>query len=97
MGTLVLDGELTIYRAAELKETLLNALAADTRDLEINLAAVTELDSSGLQLLMMVKKAAQQQKRDVQLLAHSPAVLEVFEILNVAAHFGDPMVIADRA
>ncbi len=95
MATLVLDGELTIYRAAELKETLLNALAADTRDLEINLAAVSELDSAGLQLLMLVKKAAQQQKRDVHLVAHSPAVVEVFETLNVAAYFGDPMVIAE--
>ena len=97
MSTLVLDGELTIYRAAELKETLLNALAADTGELEINLAAVTELDSAGLQLLMLVKKAARQHQRDVHLVAHSPAVVEVFELLNVAAHFGDPMVIADRS
>ena len=95
MGILALEGELTIYRAAELKDTLLNALAADTGDLEINLAAVSELDSAGVQLLMLVKKAAQQQQRDVHLVAHSPAVVEVFEILNLGAHFGDPMVIAE--
>jgi len=28
------------------------------------------------------------------LTAHSPAVLEVFEILNLAAYFGDPMIIS---
>jgi anti-sigma B factor antagonist len=96
MSILAIEGELTIYRAAELKDTLLNALAADMSDLELNLAAVTEMDSAGLQLLMMLKKAAHQQKRELHLVAHSPPVLEVFELLNVAAHFGDPLVIAEQ-
>jgi len=32
-------------------------------------------------------------QRKLHLVAHSPAVLEVLEMLNLAAHFGDPLVI----
>ncbi|MET3131611.1 anti-sigma B factor antagonist [Oxalobacteraceae bacterium GrIS 1.11] len=92
-ATLRIEGEMTIYRAAELKPVLLAALEQpDT--LDVDLSAVTELDSSGVQLLMMAKKQAQQQGQNLQLLAHSPAVLDVMELLNLAAYFGDPLVIA---
>jgi anti-anti-sigma factor len=88
---LALDGELTIYRAAELCELLKAALAADG-DLELNLAGVTEMDSAGVQLLMAAKKSAMSRQRSLRLVEHSPAVLEVFEMLNLAAHFGDPLL-----
>jgi anti-anti-sigma regulatory factor len=61
--------------------------------LVVNLAAVTELDTCGLQLLMLAKRSAAKLGGELQLVAHSPAVLEVFELLNVAAFFGDHLVI----
>lgn len=85
---LKMEGELTIFRAAELKPVLLDAVAVT----EINLSAVTELDTAGLQLLMLAKKAALAQGRELNLTGHSPAVLDVFELLNVAAYFDDHMV-----
>jgi anti-sigma B factor antagonist len=87
-----LDGELTIYRAAELRVALQAALA-ETGDLELDLAGVTELDSAGVQLLISAKKTAAATQRELHLVNHSPAVLEVFELLNLAGHFGDPLVI----
>ncbi len=92
---LQITGELTIYRAAELKELLLQALAQSSGDLDIDLSGVTEMDVAGLQVLMMAKQAAQALQRDLHLLNHSPAVVEVFEVLNVAAFFGDPLVISE--
>lgn len=89
---LVIDGELTIYRAAELCELLKTALSNDA-DLELNLAGVTELDSAGVQLLMAAKKSALARQHSLRLIEHSPAVLEVFEMLNLAAHFGDPLLV----
>ena len=47
---------------------------------------------SGLQLLMLAKKTALAENRELRLVGHSPAVLEVFELLNVAAYFGDHLV-----
>ncbi|QTN28972.1 STAS domain-containing protein [Rhodoferax sp. AJA081-3] len=90
-----ITGEMTIYRAAELKEQLLLALAQEPGTLVIDLSSVTEMDVAGLQVLIMAKQAAKAQNRELRLVAHSPAVLEVFEILNVAAFFGDQLVMAE--
>lgn len=91
--TLRLAGELTIYRAAELKDALLAPLASGVT-LEIDLAGVTELDTAGLQLLMLAKKTAQAQGAALRLLGHSAAVVDVFELLGMAGWFGDPLVMA---
>ena len=91
-AALRIDGEMTIYRATELKQDLLVALDK-TKELEIDLAAVTELDTAGVQILMLLKRQAMATECKLHLVAHSPPVLEVFELLNLAAYFGDPLVI----
>ena len=92
-SVLRIEGELTIFRALELKDALL----AQPLPLEIDLSGVTELDSAGVQLLLLAKKTALGQQRELRLVAHSPAVIEVFELLNLAAHFGDPLVMHGSA
>jgi anti-anti-sigma factor len=81
------DGELTIYRAAELRDALLAALAglADGDSLQVDLSAVTEMDCAGVQLLMAARKTARAGGRDVRIVDRSPAVTEVFDILQLAA------------
>jgi len=88
-----IEGELTIFRAMELKLALLPVPPLT----EIDLSGVTEIDTAGVQLLMLAKKTALAEGRELRLLAHSPAVIEVFELLNVAAYFGDPLVMDSRA
>lgn len=90
---LKVSGELTIYGAAVLKVELLGYLAG-ARHLEINLAEVEELDSAGFQLLYLLKREAREAGKTLSLLAHSPATLEVLELLNMEAYFGDPVVLA---
>lgn len=92
-NTLRIEGEFTIFRAAELKHTLFAAQPFT----EIDLSAVTELDSAGLQLLMLAKKTALAQGRELRLIGHSEAVIEVFELLNVSGYFGDPVVMGSPA
>jgi anti-anti-sigma factor len=87
-----LDGELTIYRAADLKVTVLEALR-QARVLEIDLSGVTELDTAGLQVLMLAKQTAAAEQRELRLLQHSPAVVEIFEMLDLVAFFGDAVLI----
>lgn len=55
---LAIDREMTIYRAAELKHVLLAPLAAGT-GLDLDLAQVTELDTAGIQLLLLARHEAQ--------------------------------------
>lgn len=92
VNRIALDGELTIYRAADLKVLVLDALRK-ARILEIDLSGVTELDTAGLQVLMLAKQAAAADQRTLHLVQHSPAVVEIFEMLDLVAFFGDAVLI----
>lgn len=83
-----IEGELTIYTAAETKERIVAALAADSA-LDIDLSQVGEIDSAGLQLLIMAQRAAKALGRDVALVNHSTAVRECLELCNMSAVSGD--------
>lgn len=88
-----IDGEMTIYNAAEIGEKLFPALQ-DSRDLVINLANVTEIDSAGVQLLMLAKKERTTRDLVLNLTDHSDAVLDVFELMDMVTYFNDPVVLS---
>ncbi|MBX9937379.1 MAG: STAS domain-containing protein [Burkholderiaceae bacterium] len=92
--SLRIEGEMSIYRAQELKQLLLEPLQQPHTTVEVNLSGVTDLDTAGLQLLLLAKRTALQQEGQLRLVGHSPAVLGVFDLLNLAAHFGDDLVIS---
>ncbi|MFY9178741.1 MAG: STAS domain-containing protein [Venatoribacter sp.] len=53
----VLEGEFTIYRAQELKEQLVQwILASPKSQLNLELNGITEVDTAGLQLLLLAKR-----------------------------------------
>jgi anti-anti-sigma factor len=89
---LAVRGELTIYGAAE-AYGVLDGVLAEGRDLRVNLSQVTELDSTGVQLLLAAKSAVEGKNRRFELVAHSPAVLEVMDLLQLSPVFGDPVVV----
>lgn len=89
---LSISEDLTIYHAQEQKQIFLDALSkAD--ELELNLAQVSEMDTAGLQLLILVKKEALRVGKCVRIVAHSQAVSSVIDFCNMAAEFGDPLII----
>lgn len=90
-GRVQLQGSLDIYAAAELHAQLLQWLAAHPR-LELDLSAVDDIDSSGVQLLMAAKRHARTQGRSLHLVAHSAAVLRTLELCQLLGYFGDPVV-----
>ena len=70
MRSLTLAGELTIQTAAQKKVGLLAFLdrtAGAQADLELDLSDVTELDTAGVQLLLMVRREARAQGRNLTL------------------------------
>ena len=93
VSQLRIAGEMTIYTAAELKAELMIHMA-QPGDLEIDLSEVSELDSAGLQLLILAKREALREERSVHLTGHSRAVLDVLDICNLAPYFGDPVVLS---
>lgn len=92
---LVLEGDLTIYQAPEQKRSLLEALE-QAKVLELDLSQLGEVDSAGLQVLLLTKRESLAMGRELRILAHSPSLQEVLEFLNVASYFGDPLVISAR-
>jgi len=89
---LSLAEDLTIYHALEQKNILLEALRS-TEDLELDLLKVSEIDTAGLQLLILLKKEAQSTGKRVSIVAHSQAVRSVIDFCNLATELGDPLVI----
>ncbi len=94
-GKAAIGGNLTIYEAAEGKKALLDALDS-VAELEINLSAVAEMDTAGVQLLVLLKQVAAASGKKLHLVAHSPASLDVLDCYKLAAFFGDPVVIPSR-
>jgi anti-anti-sigma factor len=85
--SLGLAGELTIHTAAEEKATLvafLDVTAAEGADIELDLSDVTELDTAGVQLLLMARHEAQSQGRHLRLVSPSHTVVEVLRIAHLS-------------
>lgn len=90
-----IDDEMTIYSASTLKDELLNQLES-SKDLEVSLQDVSEMDSAGLQIMLVMRDQAQKAGKNLRFVHHSAAVIDVIETLNLAAHFGDPIVMPAR-
>jgi anti-anti-sigma factor len=92
IARIALEGELTIYRAAELKETLLPQInGADV--IELDLSQVSEIDSAGLQLLVAAKLEAMIRDKRLSMVGHSKPVLEVIDLCDLGGFFGDQIVL----
>ena len=90
---MALSGELTIYNAAAFKEAFVPHLEK-CKSLVIDLSDVSEIDTSCFQLLIQTKRELEAQDKPVQLVSHSPAVLEVLALLGQEEFFGDPLLLA---
>ncbi len=89
---MVITDDMTIYHAEALKETLLQGLTRNTV-FELDLSRVAEIDTAGIQLLMLLKRESLNTGRTCHIVAHSPAVHELIDFFNIAGYFGDPLVI----
>jgi anti-sigma B factor antagonist len=98
-----ITGELTIHTAAEQQAALLAALeaasAANAPALVVNLGGVTELDTAGLQVLLLAQREAAGLGRRFELAAVSQAVTDVLAIVHLDHRLavGGPQSRGDRS
>jgi len=85
-----LDGELTIYRAQELRQTLLDALD-QPGDLRLDLEGVSELDSSAVQLLLAARQDALAAGKRFAISVASGPVREVLGLMGLAGLLHPPL------
>jgi len=90
---LIIQDEMTVYNVLEQKNILLPHLKAD-KELKIDLSGVAEIDSAGMQLLIMMKRRAKSINNQLILVHHSQAVTEVLALFNLTSFFGDPVIIS---
>lgn len=90
-----LEGELTIYTVSASRQQLLAALDQHPA-LDLDLSLVTEIDGAGVQLLMSARKQALALDKPFQLSKHSVPVLDMWDRLDLAAWFGDPLILPAR-
>lgn len=78
----VIEGEFSIYRAAELAAQLQTWVpqALPSGRIAIDLSQVSEMDSAGLQLLLSLKQCAHAGCADFALTAASTAVTQVLRL-----------------
>jgi len=94
---LAIKGEFTIFTAASIKANLLDLIHRDAApDIEIDLSDVTEIDSAGLQLMVMAKREAVCLDKNVRFSNHSSPVLDLIELYDLTGFFGDPILIRSR-
>jgi anti-anti-sigma factor len=74
------------------KQQLMAALD-DAEALELDLSQVAEMDTAGLQLLLLAKREAGRQNKHLSIVAHSPVVRQTLDFCNLATFFGDPVII----
>jgi anti-sigma B factor antagonist len=89
----VIEGNMTIYEAAADKPVLLDALAK-AKEMEVDLSSLHEMDTAGLQLLILLKRESLRTGTVMRLVGHSPASLDVLGRYNMAAYFADPAVVS---
>ena len=92
---IAIEGPMTIYEAAAHKRLLLEALGR-VAELEVDLSRVSELDTAGLQLLLLAKREAARANKVVRLTAHSAATLDAIDLCRLGGYFGDPVFISSR-
>lgn len=92
---LAIDGEMNIYTAAEMKPGLLEPFTG-ADEVEVNLENVSEIDSAGVQLLILAKREAAATNKSLRLVGHSQVVVDALELCNLSGFFGDPLVIQSR-
>jgi len=87
-----LSGELSIYTVAEIKASLADCMD-NADEIEVDLFGVTEMDTAGLQLMLIAKRNP---GKEVRFVNHPPSVLRLVDLANLAGVLGDPLVISAR-
>lgn len=89
---IALTGELTIYMVVEIKERLAEAMKVADQ-IEVDLSGITEMDTAGLQLMLIAKNNP---GKEVRFVNHSPAVLRLVDLANLGGGLGDPLILSAK-
>jgi anti-anti-sigma factor len=82
-GRMAASGELTIYHAAELHQSIAARLAG-CKTIELDLSQVSEIDTAGVQTLLVAMRSAEAAGGSLRLTNCAGGVIEVMRALHLA-------------
>ncbi|MBI5888151.1 MAG: STAS domain-containing protein [Deltaproteobacteria bacterium] len=93
-----IEGDMTIYHAGELKKSIFENLQGaepsqgveplqGAEAVEFDLNAVSDMDTAGVQLLMLALREAKACRKSVKIAAHSNATKKIFDLYNLNGYF----------
>ncbi len=96
VDTVSFAGEMTIYDIEALAQAF-TPWVGQAASLVVDLKDVSEIDSSGAQLLMMARQERQRLDKAFSLVNHSAAVVNLFKLLGLLNWFDDPVLLSGEA
>jgi anti-anti-sigma factor len=78
-----IEGEMTVYTAAALHTQVSEVLVKRPSINLLDLSEVTEIDTAGLQVLLVARRSAEALGRQLQIVAGSPSVNDVLDLLQL--------------
>ncbi len=91
-----IEGEMTIFRAQELGVAIMPVISASD-EVEIDLSRVSEVDASGMQLMVAIKLEAILRGKTLRYVGHSKPVMDMIDLCDLGKFFGDQVVITSAA
>ena len=85
-----LAGELTIFSVQDIRQRLLEVLGT-LDELMVDLGEVTEMDTAGLQLMLLAKRKP---GKTVRFCNHPDSVLRLVDLANLGQTLGDPLILS---
>jgi anti-sigma B factor antagonist len=98
----ILRGEIDVYTAPRLRQTLIDLISSDAVHLVVDMASVDFLDSTGLGVLVGGLKRVKAKEGSLKLVVNQDKLLKIFEITGLTKVFPifgslDEAVDAERA
>jgi len=87
-STIKIEGDLVIASVAEAKPEIVAALAG-ARDIRLDLSAIDDCDTAGVQLLLMARASARLQGKRLATIARSASFAEAVERIGIPAGWFD--------
>ncbi|HMU81767.1 MAG TPA: STAS domain-containing protein [Leptospiraceae bacterium] len=78
-----IEGEVDLYNSGVLKSALMNAFAANGKNILLDLSAMVYIDSTGMSVLFQTATQLREAKKDLKVFGATPAVMSVLSMVNV--------------
>lgn len=84
--SLKINESMNIYSACDIKKKMFEGFS-DCSEIEIDLSDVTEMDSAGFQLLILVRREAERLKKSLRIVSMSHVVSSLMALYRMEGYF----------